>query len=121
MKRFLALICVSAVLSAFSIGVGDNFFGSECKIVAPNAFTPNDDGINDVFKPIFTGGCEVNRYNFRIFDRWGRMVFETNEIDAAWDGSYDGQPMKEGAYFWQCSAQFIDRTETKKGSLVLVR
>jgi len=123
MKNILSTILLSFALSA-SIQAQDkgfSSFSSDCKIVAPNAFTPNDDGINDHFKLMLAGGCEVFKFDFKIYDRWGRMVFETADHQTEWDGNYDGQQMKEGVYFWYCNAQLGDKSESKKGSLVLVR
>ena len=54
----------------------------------PNAFTPNGNGINDVFKPKVMG---VHDYSFMIFDRWGEKLFETKSIDDGWDGYYKGK------------------------------
>jgi gliding motility-associated-like protein len=55
----------------------------EYRMWIPNSFTPNGDGVNDTFKPNFIG---VKKYGFRIFDRWGRTVFYTDNNEVAWDG-----------------------------------
>jgi gliding motility-associated-like protein len=95
---------------------------SDCKIAAPNAFTPNDDGVNDRFKLVIVGSCEFLRFELRIFDRWGRLVFESTDPEMEWDGGYDGQRLKEGVYLWQSSVVYGgNRSETKKGSVVLIR
>ncbi|CAN5428574.1 hypothetical protein BH10BAC1_BH10BAC1_03990 [soil metagenome] len=54
----------------------------------PNAFTPNGNGLNDVFKPKLLG---VHDYSFLIFDRWGEKIFETNNVEAGWNGYYRGR------------------------------
>jgi len=51
----------------------------------PNAFTPNNNGLNDVFKPVILG---VHNYEFLIFDRWGELIFKTNNIEEGWNGYY---------------------------------
>jgi len=62
----------------------------------PNVFSPNNDGINDEFKPL---GKDIKSYRLRIYDRWGKEVFSKRET--AWDGrSKDGRRMKEGVYFY---------------------
>ena len=100
---------------------------TNCKLIAPNAFTPNNDGVNDYFRLSVKADCEVLQYDFKIFDRWGRMVFEADEVLTEWDGTYDGQQLKEGVYLWQASIVWRDdtrnkgQTETKKGTLVLIR
>ncbi|MGQ9864590.1 MAG: T9SS type B sorting domain-containing protein, partial [Bacteroidia bacterium] len=65
-------------------------------IFIPNTFTPNGDGINDVFY-IPTYG--IDRYELMIFDRWGNLIFNNGGSSARlWDGTYNGQPVPEGAY-----------------------
>ena len=63
----------------------------ECKIYASNAFTPNGDGINDFWKLQFQSSieseCELLDYRIKIYDRWGKKVFESNDINISWDGN----------------------------------
>ena len=51
---------------------------------APNTFTPNNDGLNEIFKPLAVG---VSKYEFRIFNRWGEVIFETEDHNEGWNGS----------------------------------
>ena len=69
-----------------------------CSIYVPNAFTPDFNNINEKFKPITN--CQFLRYNFKIFNRWGEMLFETSNPLDAWDGYYLGKPCQQGAYVW---------------------
>jgi gliding motility-associated-like protein len=62
----------------------------------PNSFSPDNNNINDVLKPVSTP--YVNKYIFQIFNRWGEKVFETNDILQGWDGTYNGEPCEQGAY-----------------------
>lgn len=62
---------------------------NENKISIPNAFTPNRDGTNDLFKPIYFGVRELK--HFRVFNRWGEMMFETSNMQEGWDGYFKGQ------------------------------
>lgn len=64
-------------------------------IYFPNAFTPNDDGVNDFFR---INGVNVQSVNLKIFTRWGVKVFETNDIAKAWDGKFNGGLSPEGVY-----------------------
>lgn len=64
----------------------------------PNAFTPNGDGMNDVFRAIPPG--IVSTEYFRVFNRFGQMIFETNQYMKGWDGTYLGKPQPNGAYVW---------------------
>ncbi len=69
----------------------------------PNIFTPNNDGKNDFFIP-FPGYTSVSDVNIKIFDRWGRLVFETRNPDIQWDGNdkETHQPCSDGTYFFVC-------------------
>ena len=71
------------------------------QVYVPNSFTPNDDGLNDTFKP-YTDQ-EVTEYFFQIFNRWGEVVFKTSNIDAAWDGTVSGKPAPNDVYVWKLS------------------
>jgi len=68
----------------------------------PNAFTPNGDGIND---KVFVRGYGINKMTWRIYNRWGEMVFETIDKGQGWDGTYKGtiQPKRCIIMFWQWS------------------
>jgi len=91
----------------------------------PNVFSPNGDGINDLFHPFpYTSVSEIN---LKIFDRWGKMVFETKEPDINWDGKdkTTNQPCSDGTYFFVCDVFEITLTGTVKrsiqGSLTMLR
>lgn len=68
----------------------------------PNAFSPNSDGINDGFKAL---GVGIEQFKLQIFDRWGALIFESNDINRAWDGSVNGkgnsETTKEEVYVWK--------------------
>jgi len=100
----------------------------KCPIRTPNAFTPNDDGVNDFFYFTFVEDCQPVSFSLQIFDRLGRLVFETKDYLEKWDGRYDGQELKDGGYFWVMSAKVgsanFDEKPTnyqKKGSVLIVR
>jgi gliding motility-associated-like protein len=64
----------------------------------PNAFTPDDNGVNDVFLPV-GNLIDPDHYEMMIFDRWGEMIFETRDVHKGWDGSVNGDPIKDDAVF----------------------
>lgn len=66
-------------------------------VYVPNAFTPNGDGTNDNFKPEMLG-ADVEHYEFSVFNRWGERIFFTKNVNAGWDGSYEGKQVQEGIY-----------------------
>lgn len=75
---------------------------SEFNIYIPNSFTPNGDGINDVFAPVGIG-IDLNNYSMQIFNRWGELVFETESLATPWDGRMRGSSdvVPNGSYIWK--------------------
>jgi gliding motility-associated-like protein len=106
------------------IGCSDTLCRSVEAIVSPivdvvTAFTPNSDGVNDQAKVI---GFGVNRISFRIFNRWGQMVFESNDPSAGWDGRFKGKPQPMDVYAYTLDAELISGEKIKKsGSISLIR
>lgn len=91
----------------------------------PNAFTPNNDGLNDVFR--VSGLYRNIDFSMLIFDRWGRMVFESKNIDDGWNGMFNGQYCEPDSYVWMVTINFrgqdiITQGDVKfKGTVTLVR
>lgn len=86
----------------------------------PNAFTPNNDGLNDVFRPRTVGYAQIKR--FRVFSRWGEMMFETTEFGRGWDGGFKGQKADIGTYFWLLDVvNRFGQDEQLKGDVILIR
>ncbi|RLD38112.1 MAG: hypothetical protein DRI89_14630 [Bacteroidetes bacterium] len=89
----------------------------------PNAFTPNGDGLNDVFKAVPKYDY-VSKYQLNIFNRWGQQIFECNDIDCGWDGNYNGKASPNGVYIYKIVYDEISQpgqTKTLNGSVILVR
>ena len=74
-------------------------------VFVPNAFTPASDGIgdgiNDAFKPLIRGVNLIQKYTFQVFDRWGTVIFETNDYDEYWKGDVFRGPGDDFDYFAQ--------------------
>jgi len=99
------------------------FDGIDCAIIAPNVFTPNNDGFNDEF--YVTSNCEFEGYLLTVYNRWGLKVFESNTPNLGWDGAAEGLQMPNGVYYWIIEYQHdvvvdVDRTE-QAGSVSLMR
>ncbi|RXK58901.1 T9SS type B sorting domain-containing protein [Lacibacter luteus] len=89
-------------------------------VYLPNAFTPNNDNLNDRFYPITDGIKEV--YSFKIFSRWGVELYSWKVNDPGWDGTFKGVPQVPGTYVWQFSGIGIDeKVYTRKGTITLIR
>jgi gliding motility-associated-like protein len=70
---------------------------------APNSFTPNGDGINDVFMPV-SNVTQLETYEFDVFDRWGEVIYSTRKPNEAWDGTSAGQTLPTGVYVFRAKA-----------------
>lgn len=89
-------------------------------MMVPNAFSPNGDGRNDVFRIANVGYQGVEE--FRIINRWGQVVFDTINGTDGWDGTYKGQPAEVGTYFYSIRLRLMDgNIKVLRGDLVLVR
>ena len=87
----------------------------------PNAFTPNSDGLNDVFRPV-TQREKLSSFSMYIFDRWGKQVFFTNDISKGWDGTNNGSPAMAGGYAYTLKySNNSGISRGKKGMVMLVR
>lgn len=97
------------------------------RIFVPDAFSPNGDGVNDLFQ---VQGIGFLVYRIEVFNRWGRVVFQSRDPQASWDGTHNGVPLPEGVYaysitgFFQSANPLIEYGPTlmrKKGSITLLR
>jgi gliding motility-associated-like protein len=104
--------CVSNLEATINIKDNSSLF-------VPNAFTPGVDGVNDMFYLVGEG---ISKLNFIIYNRWGEMIFESTDMNKAWDGKYGGQPCPAGVYYY-----ILDATGTDKkiyqmnGTITLIR
>ncbi|MGB0431333.1 MAG: gliding motility-associated C-terminal domain-containing protein, partial [Bacteroidia bacterium] len=97
------------------------------RIYIPNAFTPNNDGINDVYRVFGSAGQSgstdlYSNFELVIINRWGETVFESDDLNAEWDGSYKGEPCPIGTYVYY--VQFRDKSglfQYAQGNLTLIK
>lgn len=92
----------------------------EFVIFIPNAFTPDDNGRNDIFK---AEAVEVLDFNMKVYNRWGEKIFESNSIEIGWDGTYKGVDVEPGVYIYTVEAEGIypNSQVNKNGTITLVR
>jgi gliding motility-associated-like protein len=94
---------------------------NNCYIAVPSAFTPNNDGLNDYLYPV--NAYKAIDLTFKVFNRFGQMVFETNDWNNKWNGTFKGVPADAGAYVWLL--QYTDKETGKqyftKGISILIR
>ena len=94
---------------------------SESKLEMPNAFSPNGDGINDVYKITYESIISLDAY---IFNRWGQQIYhmDLSNVDEGWDGTYHGKQVKDGVYFIMVKAVGSDGVEyTKRKDINILR
>src|SRR5690606_35647476 len=95
-------------------------FKTEPSIFVPTGFTPNNDGLNDVIRPIAVGIKEIK--TFSIYNRWGQLVFKTTTNGHGWDGKIKGVPQSTNVFVWMVSAvDYLDRPYFAKGTVTLIR
>lgn len=88
-------------------------------IYVPNVFSPNGDGRNDY---LFVRGNNFSKIRFSVFDRWGELIFETEDPLIGWDGKYKGKDLNPGVFTWVASLVYDNQTPlTTTGTVSLLR
>ncbi|MCP4440223.1 MAG: PKD domain-containing protein [Aureispira sp.] len=91
----------------------------EPAIFVPNAFTPNNDGANDI---LYVRGNNITDVYFTVYNRWGEMMFETTDQNIGWDGTYKGKKLPPDAYGYYLQCKCLDGSEfTKRGNVTIIR
>jgi gliding motility-associated-like protein len=93
---------------------------NEYTFYAPSAFSPDNDGINDVFN-VYGNGIDKRNFEMKIFDRWGEEVFETNDLLEGWDGRIKGGEVgKVGVYSWLVTYRDLRGIEKEEAGAVSI-
>lgn len=93
----------------------------DCFTYVPNSFTPNNDKLNPEFKMVYD--CPIASYNIKIYDRWGELVYESQDPEAGWDGSYGKKAVQMGVYTYKIKfvSELSDEERELKGHIELTR
>jgi gliding motility-associated-like protein len=92
----------------------------KAEVFVPNAFTPNNDRLNDLFYPILVGIKELKQ--FSVFNRYGQLIFTTAKEGEGWNGTFNGQPQPQGVFVWMVEAiDFEGKVHKQKGNIYLIR
>ena len=95
----------------------------ETCLYVPNIFSPNGDGINDIFQGF--AGCEILAYDMKIFDRWGMLVYRGNNPDEGWNGEFRGKKVSQGTYVYLIEFEVLNGGQSlrqvRQGALTLLR
>lgn len=92
---------------------------SNCTPFFPTAFSPNGDGLNDLFK--IRNAYNIDHFSLAIFSRWGQKLFETKDYTQGWNGRINGQSPIIGTYIWQCNCSINGINRSLKGVISLVQ
>ena len=88
-------------------------------IYVPNAFSPNDDGENDI---LYVRGEVIEELQFSVYDRWGELVFNTKDINHGWNGVYKGKKVDPAVFVYYLKATCINKAVfEKKGNITVVK
>lgn len=92
-----------------------------CALDMPNAFSPNGDNVNDLYGPVYD--CPINDFSMAIFNRWGEKVFETDNIERMWDGTFMGKEQPIGVFLYKVNYKDSLKNEKKliTGKVTLIR
>lgn len=92
-----------------------------CVINVPTGFTPNNDGLNDYFRP--HNAIKADNYQFRVYNRWGQLVFQSRNWQERWDGRFKGELQASGVFVWMVSYTHSETQKAvfKKGTVMLIR
>lgn len=95
----------------------------ECRLFIPSAFTPNDDGLNDVFKVRpQCANIGLQNFNLRIYNRWGQLLFTTNDINKGWNGTYKGVKLNSDVFVYFVDYSFKkEKPLQQKGTVAILK
>jgi gliding motility-associated-like protein len=92
----------------------------DCDVYIPSAFTPNNDNLNEKFGVV--ENAFVQDFSFRVFSKWGELIFHSTNINDKWDGTFKGKKMPSGSYFWMLNyTNSRGRKMYEQGMVMLIR
>ncbi len=108
---------------SFTDDVTVDVIDCNCSVKIPDAFTPNGDGINDVLAPVVAEGCNMQTFNFRVYNRFGQLVFTGIRPGQGWDGYFKNRPAETGTYMYylEYKDRYSGSSVQLKGDLTLMR
>lgn len=116
-------VTVSNICGTVTDLVEIRYFDFACDAFVPNAFTPDGNTVNDVFRPFISGN--VDAIDFRIYNRWGNEVFQTYDRDKGWDGTFQGKPAQPDVYAWSLNYTVtldgVRNLRSLRGNVTLIR
>lgn len=124
MKKGITLLAMA--LMTLPAGISNAFSAMTpppCDLYIPNAFSPNDDGRNDIFRP--ETNCTLLEYELHIYNRWGAQVFTSQALDQGWDGEHNARDQPQGVYVYVIKYSVgtgeVTEAAVETGEVVLLR
>lgn len=121
-----AIYAIKLVATNSTLGCSDSIIKplkvlNNCFIAVPTAFTPNNDGLNDFLSP--NNAVKAENLEFRVYNRWGQLVFLSRDWTKKWDGKVNGVPQDTGVFVWMLSYTHRDTRQQvfQKGTVTLIR
>ena len=105
------------LIAAMFVGVTT----SAQEVYIPNAFTPNGDDHNDVWKPVFNDTLSISNYLLEVYTRNGQLVFETRDSNQYWDGTYWGSNVSESTFVYRLIMRVATNYIKEEGFLEVLR
>lgn len=101
-----------------TLTINDNY-----NIFIPNSFTPDGNEFNQYWKPIIPKFYDIYDYNLRVFNRWGEIIWESNDPNSSWDGTYNNRLVSNGVYIWALQVGLVDNDDiiTIQGNINLFK
>jgi len=89
----------------------------------PNSFTPDENEFNQLWGPVFTSGYSTDHFELSIYNRWGEIIWRSNDPEYKWDGTYNGVKCPDGIYTWTVKFDLLNTDEKKieSGHVTLIR
>lgn len=116
---------IEVILPCTSLPLRLELLPKDCPppVYVPNAISPNEDGENDVFRPRFNPFYELASYRLSIFNRWGSLVFESNDPNLGWNGKVSNRFIGAGSYVWIMEYQFVgfSKLQRQSGTVVVLK
>ena len=115
-KYYLTITDTNGCSAADTVNITEECASS---IYIPTAFTPNDDGKNDLF---YAYGNFIQDFNIQVFDHWGNLMYQTSNINQGWNGKYNGKDVQEDVYVWKVTTRDVFKNDHNyNGRVTLVR
>ena len=89
----------------------------------PNTFTPDNNEFNQTWGPVLTSGISTDNFELLIYDRWGNIIWQSHDVNAKWEGTYNGVMVQSGTYNWVMKLDMLDNDGKKiiSGHVTIVK